>query len=387
MGEPGCYSLAHKLTPDSLNAKYTKESKERSTDEKIFVFNDDHKEEIKLEEQIVVKEEEDCTEQLASAMENNKGSEAFITPEVYVKKEKPETFVEDIEMNREMANAEELVLESEPLTDPLAVSNESSPPQSSKLATAAQKKHRQQNPLALRSEIVALRSHGLSIRKIANQLSLSSPTVIKWIKRYEGGGTLTDLKRKPRPRLTTNQIDEKIRQAVEENPFTNAHAIRDRLQLDFWSRVVFTDEKKFTSTNLGKIQICRTNNTRYKRRSIDEEQSGQVTIKDHCPMHTARVVRKWFKTRKDLQLMDWPTIGYDINPIDNIWRNIVHCWDPERKQSEEELLAHIRTQWELFRSIPKVIGDHVSSIPDRLQSVIENDGDSTQESRLILDSS
>ncbi|KAK3888450.1 hypothetical protein Pcinc_007478 [Petrolisthes cinctipes] len=233
MGEPGWYSLAHKSTPDSLNAKYTKESKERSPDEKISsVFNDDHKEEIKLEEQIVVKEEEDCTEQLASAMENSKGSEAFITPEVYVKKEKPETFVEDIEMNGEMANAKELVLESEPLTDPLAVSTESSPQQSSKLATAARKKHRQQNPLALRSEIVALRSHGLSIRKIAHQLGLSSPTVIKWIKRHEGGGTLTDLKRKPRPRLTTNQIDEKIRQAVEENPFTNAHAIRDRLQLD-----------------------------------------------------------------------------------------------------------------------------------------------------------
>lgn len=116
--------------------------------------------------------------------------------------------------------------------------------------------------------------------------------------------------RKPRPRLTTSRIDEKICQAMEENPFTNANAIRDSLQLgvsattirrrlqeagikhglpierewftdqhcvsrlafahkyvsknlDFWSRVVFTDEKKFISTNQGKIQICRTNNTRY----------------------------------------------------------------------------------------------------------------------------
>lgn len=116
--------------------------------------------------------------------------------------------------------------------------------------------------------------------------------------------------RRPRSRLTSNQIDEKIRQAVEENPFTNANAIRDELQLnvstetirrrlqeagiyqglpmeqewftdehrasrltfaqkyvdkdlDFWSRVVFTDEKKFITSSQGKIQICRINNTRY----------------------------------------------------------------------------------------------------------------------------
>ncbi|KAG7157193.1 putative Transposable element Tc1 transposase-like 40 [Homarus americanus] len=65
---------------------------------------------------------------------------------------------------------------------------------------------RQQTRLILRGQIIALRNNGLCIRVIAHQRTLS--------------------------RVTTPQEDEHIRQAVEENPFTNAVAIRDELLLN-----------------------------------------------------------------------------------------------------------------------------------------------------------
>lgn len=110
--------------------------------------------------------------------------------------------------------------------------------------------------------------------------------------------------------MTTPDEDAAIQRAVEDDPFTNAVRIREQLQLnvsaetvrrrlhrsgkhhrvpavkecltnqhraarlafarqhvekdlEFWSRVVFTDEKTFCSTNHGKIHLWRSNNTRY----------------------------------------------------------------------------------------------------------------------------
>ena len=45
-------------------------------------------------------------------------------------------------------------------------------------------------------------------------------------------------------------------------------------------------------------------------------------VHDHSPIHTARVVNQWFDGREDLQLLNWPSKGCDMNPIENIWANI-----------------------------------------------------------------
>ncbi|KAG7163712.1 Transposable element Tcb2 transposase-like 10 [Homarus americanus] len=177
---------------------------------------------------------------------------------------------------------------------------------------------RQRTQLILPGQIIALRDIGLSIRAIAHQLGVLPRTVSKLIQRWEETGNLTYLARRPRSRVTTTQEDECIRQAAEENPFTNAVAIRDELQLnvsnetvrrrlheagmhhrsgmvmnnqvpaskerltdqhraarlafarqyiseglDFWSIVLFSGEKTFASTNHGQIHLWGQNNTRY----------------------------------------------------------------------------------------------------------------------------
>lgn len=115
--------------------------------------------------------------------------------------------------------------------------------------------------------------------------------------------------RRPRSRATSREEDQRIIQAAENDPFTNAKAIREELSLEvsaetvrrrlhqaaihhrvpakkelltdahraarlafarqyvgkgmeFWERTIFTDEKSFSSSNHGKIHLWRRNDTR-----------------------------------------------------------------------------------------------------------------------------
>lgn len=58
------------------------------------------------------------------------------------------------------------------------------------------------------------------------------PTVYRWLRRWEEEGNLKD---EPRPgiaRKTTREEDQRIRNAVANNPFSNCVAVREELQLN-----------------------------------------------------------------------------------------------------------------------------------------------------------
>ncbi|KAK3881102.1 hypothetical protein Pcinc_014439 [Petrolisthes cinctipes] len=155
-------------------------------------------------------------------------------------------------------------------------------------------------------------------------------------------------------------------------------------------------------TNHGIVHKWRPYNTRYDRRNIFEEaRSGHVTVKvwgwifihgmgdivriegrftaakyleilenffipslqqrnhpfppgpiiyvqDRCPIHTAHTVQEWFRGREDVELLDWPSKGADLNPIENVWANM----EPEMERRPEALMAHTQAQWEMFRNKP-----------------------------------
>ncbi|XP_042213233.1 uncharacterized protein LOC121860217 [Homarus americanus] len=138
---------------------------------------------------------------------------------------------------------------------------------------------------------------------------------INGIPSYDTGDQKTLLclfsERRPRPRLTTRDEDAAIREALHldicaQTVRSHLHeaviqnrvpAIKERLtyqhrngrlqfaqqyvgeDLEFWSRVVFTDEKTFASTNHGKIHLWRPNRMRYNRAHIYEvARSGHVTL-------------------------------------------------------------------------------------------------------------
>ncbi|KAG7156435.1 putative Transposable element Tc1 transposase-like 30 [Homarus americanus] len=151
------------------------------------------------------------------------------------------------------------------------------------------------------------------IRRYAETGNLTDLGIVNGIPGYDKGNPKKLLclfsERRPRPRLTTRNEDAAIIVAIQNNLFSNAVAIREALHLDvcaqtvrsrlheadiqhrvpairerltdqhrtgrlqlaqqyvgedpeFWSQVVFTDEKTFAGTNNGKIPFWRPNCTR-----------------------------------------------------------------------------------------------------------------------------
>ncbi|KAG7173707.1 putative Transposable element Tc1 transposase-like 49, partial [Homarus americanus] len=179
-----------------------------------------------------------------------------------------------------------------------------------------------QQRLTTRGQIIALREEGLICHRRTTccfdfncEEVMSVCHSINGIPSYDTGDQKTLLclfsERRPRPRLTTRDEDAAIREALHldicaQTVRSHLHeaviqnrvpAIKERLtyqhrngrlqfaqqyvgeDLEFWSRVVFTDEKTFASTNHGKIHLWRPNRMRYNRAHIYEvARSGHVTL-------------------------------------------------------------------------------------------------------------
>lgn len=100
-------------------------------------------------------------------------------------------------------------------------------------------------------------------------------------------------------------------------------------------------------------------------------------MQDNSPIHTARVVRTWFEEQRGVELLEWPSRGCDLNPIENVWGNIVNSWkvaEPGQERTARQLLDHTRDEWEMFRRNHHIIENLVASVPHRLQEVIIKDG-------------
>lgn len=182
-----------------------------------------------------------------------------------------------------------------------------------------------QEKLAQRARITALRDVGFSVSDIATQLGISKPTVRRWVQRWDESGNLLDRPRSGAPRKTSHDDRRRIIQEVENDPFTNTVAVRETLHLDvsadtirrrlheagfhhrspakkgrleqrhrearlqfarqhinddlpYWARVIFSDEKTFSSTTHGRLHCWRQDNTRYDDNNIYEvARSGHIT--------------------------------------------------------------------------------------------------------------
>lgn len=183
----------------------------------------------------------------------------------------------------------------------------------------------QHDKIALRGQIIGLKRSGFSVSAIAHELGITNKTVNKWWRRWEAEGNLRDRPRSGAPRLTTPDDNRRIIEEATAHPLTDAVSIRDRLHLqvsgetvrrrlregglrhripatkekltarhrldrlrfaetyvneglDFWGRVIFSDEKTFSSSTHGPLHCYRRPGTRYLRENIFEiARSGHVT--------------------------------------------------------------------------------------------------------------
>lgn len=99
-----------------------------------------------------------------------------------------------------------------------------------------------------------------------------------------------------------------------------------------------------------------------------------VFMHDRCPVHTAHIVQRWFADRPDLELLDWPSRGCDMNPIENIWANMVNTWKPQQERTTQQLRQHVDRVWGVLEGRPDLVRNHILSMHSRLQEVVEAQG-------------
>lgn len=110
---------------------------------------------------------------------------------------------------------------------------------------------------------------------------------------------------------------------------------------------------------------------------VEEEFRGEDVffIQDRSPIHTAHVVRDWFIAHPRVTLIPWPSKGADLNPIENIWGDMVKDMDARHVRDKFALFEYVEEMWEGYRiDRPNYCPKLATSMENRIPLVIENNG-------------
>ena len=316
---------------------------------------------------------------------------------------------------------------------------------------------------------------GNSINEISEAVGVHPKTVRRWINRHAETGRVVDLPRSGAPKKLNEEQRAEVANYARNTPFTTASEIREDLNiinvtnqtirnvlhenglrgrvpaekdflsedhrrarlafaeehvnkdLNFWSKVIFTDEKNFVSSDHGRSVVYREVGKRFDDQNILQvKRSGRVTANiwgwhslnchgemaeiygrfnseqyieildevmlptvramnfpwperfyfqhDRSPVHTSRIVRTWFEEHPDFDLLYWPPKGCDFNPIENLWGIMVSEWELRGERNTNELMGHIREVWEGIRNRPNLTHNLIANMHRRLQYVIDANG-------------
>lgn len=101
---------------------------------------------------------------------------------------------------------------------------------------------------------------------------------------------------------------------------------------------------------------------------------GQIfLVQDNSAVHRSAKVKKWLKTQPDITVFDWPSKSPDLNPIENVWGQMVLNWDPVQVKTKQNLDEEVNRTWELMRNT-KICSNLVASMKNRLKEIVEDDG-------------
>jgi transposase len=97
---------------------------------------------------------------------------------------------------------------------------------------------------------------------------------------------------------------------------------------------------------------------------------------DNAPIHRANATKDWFRAKK-IQLLEWPALSPDLNPIENMWGILARRVYADGKQyvTVEELQKAIKAEWakisiQDMRSL-------TTTMPNRIFELIRLEGGKT----------
>ena len=98
---------------------------------------------------------------------------------------------------------------------------------------------------------------------------------------------------------------------------------------------------------------------------------GWVFQHDNDPKHTARKTKEWLR-KKHIKVLAWPSQSPDLNPIENLWRELKLCVSQRQPRNLTDLENICVEEW--AKIPPAVCANLVKNYRKRLTSVIANKG-------------
>uniref|UniRef100_A0A8C6TM61 Tc1-like transposase DDE domain-containing protein n=1 Tax=Neogobius melanostomus TaxID=47308 RepID=A0A8C6TM61_9GOBI len=98
---------------------------------------------------------------------------------------------------------------------------------------------------------------------------------------------------------------------------------------------------------------------------------GWVFQHDNDPKHTARITKEWL-CKKHIKVLAWPSQSPDLNPIENLWRELKLRDSQRQPRNLTDLEKTCVEEW--AKIPPAVCANLVKNYRKRLTSVIANKG-------------
>lgn len=103
-----------------------------------------------------------------------------------------------------------------------------------------------------------------------------------------------------------------------------------------------------------------------------------VFMQDGAPCHTARSMKEWFADN-DVEVLDWIGQSCDLNPIENLWRELNRILETMPTCSNlDQLTDQIKLAWKRLGRDKELLSALTDSMPKRVKAVVQANGDVTK---------